>query len=202
VRRVLLAALVAVSAPCGAEPPDRWAAEVAEASSRFDVPAEWIRRVIGVESGGRLRLHGRPVVSRAGAMGLMQLMPATWRDMRLMFGLGPDPFDPRDNILAGTAYLRLMYDRFGYPGLFGAYNAGPGRYGAFLAGHPLPGETRAYVASLERDTPPPPNALARRRASALFVPAPPGEGAREAVGAGRAPPMQGLFVDLGADRFR
>jgi hypothetical protein len=44
-----------------------------------------------------------------------------------------DPHAPRDNILAGTLYLRLMYDRFGYPGLFGAYNAGPGRYASYLA---------------------------------------------------------------------
>ena len=60
-------------------------------------------------------------------MGLMQLMPGTWSEMRLMLGLGGDPFEPHDNIMAGTAYLRMVYDRFGYPGLFAAYNAGPGR---------------------------------------------------------------------------
>ena len=86
-----------------------------------------------VESGGRTTLEGRPIVSSAGAMGLMQLMPGTWRDMRAVLGLGPDPHDPHDNILAGTAYLRLMYDRFGYPGLFAAYNAGPARYAAYFA---------------------------------------------------------------------
>src|SRR3546814_2028420 len=75
------------------------------------------------ESGGRPIWNGRPTVSHAGAMGLMQLMPATWADMRRRLGLGSDPHAPRDNILAGTLYLRLMYDRFGYPGLFGAYNA-------------------------------------------------------------------------------
>ena len=79
-------------------------------------------------------------------MGLMQLMPATWAAMRAAHGLGRDPHDPRDNILAGTAYLRAMYDRFGYPGLFAAYNAGPGRYAAHLAtGRALPAETRAYL---------------------------------------------------------
>src|SRR3546814_21045489 len=46
-------------------------------------------------------------------------------------------------------YLRLMYDRFGYPGLFAAYNAGPGRYADHLStGRPLPGETRAYLTAL------------------------------------------------------
>lgn len=50
------------------------------------------------------------------------------------------------HILAGTFYLRLMYDRFGYPGLFGAYNAGPGAYAAWLAGNRrLPGETVTYL---------------------------------------------------------
>lgn len=98
------------------------------------------------ESNGRTMLEERPIVSRAGAMGLMQLMPGTWRDMRLALRLGVDPYDPHDNILAGAAYLRLMYDRFGYPGLFAAYNAGPARYAGFLAGrYRLPAETRAYV---------------------------------------------------------
>jgi len=101
------------------------------------------------ESGGRTLLDGRPIVSRAGAMGLMQLMPGTWADMRARLGLGRDPHAPRDNILAGTLYLRLMYDRFGYPGLFGAYDAGPARYSAYLAGRSgLPGETRAYLVAV------------------------------------------------------
>jgi soluble lytic murein transglycosylase-like protein len=107
------------SQPAG-QPAGRWGADVAEASARFGIPAEWIRRVIQAESSGRTSWLGRPVVSPAGAMGLMQLMPATWRDMRDTLGLGPDPHDPRDNIIAGTAYLRAMYDRFGYPGLFAA----------------------------------------------------------------------------------
>jgi soluble lytic murein transglycosylase-like protein len=145
-KTALLGALLAAAAPLRAEAPGRWAAEVAEASSQFGIPAEWIRRVMRIESGGRTARRGQPLVSPAGAMGLMQLMPGTWRDMRAMLRLGSDPFDPHDNVLAGTAYLRLMYDRFGYPGLFAAYNAGPGRYGAFLAGgRPLPQETRAYV---------------------------------------------------------
>ena len=132
-----------------ADPVDRWASEIANASSRFAIPEPWIRRVMRAESGGEPLLNGRPVTSRAGAMGLMQLIPGTWRDMRGLLGLGPDPRDPADNILAGTAYLRLMYDRFGYPGLFAAYNAGPARYASYLSrARPLPAETRSYVAAV------------------------------------------------------
>src|SRR3546814_19989516 len=69
--------------------------------------------------------------------------------MRTRLSLGSNPDDPRDNILAGTFFRRLMYDRFGYPGLFGAYNAGPGAYAAFLAGRrQLPGETVAYLVTV------------------------------------------------------
>lgn len=143
------AALLLSAAPVAAEPNDRWVAEIAEASARFGIPEEWISRVIKAESGGQAMRGGRSIVSSAGAMGLMQLMPGTWREVRVRLGLGRDPFDPRDNILAGTFYLRSMYDRFGYPGLFAAYNAGPSRYAAFLSGsRPLPAETRAYVAGI------------------------------------------------------
>lgn len=127
----------------------RWRIFIAEAARRFAIPEDWIVAVMATESGGETEREGRPIVSRAGAMGLMQLMPATWDAMRARLGLGHDPFDPHDNILGGVAYLRLMYDRFGYPGLFGAYNAGPARYAEHLAtGNPLPDETRAYVARL------------------------------------------------------
>jgi len=88
-------------------------------------------------------------VSRKGAMGLMQIMPDTWSELRTRYDLGRDPFDPRDNILAGTAYLRDMHDRYGSPGFLAAYNAGPQRYDEYLAGvRALPAETRAYVAML------------------------------------------------------
>ena len=140
---------LAVPAAPAAASVDRWSGHIAEASMRFGIPEAWIRRVMTAESGGRTILNGRPIQSHAGAMGLMQLMPATWREMRAALGLGPDPHDPRDNILAGTAYLRSMYDRFGYPGLFAAYNAGPGSYSAYLAGRRrLPAETVAYVAAV------------------------------------------------------
>jgi soluble lytic murein transglycosylase-like protein len=149
-RVVLLTAIaLALSAPAVAGPVDRWSGPIAEASGRFGVPEAWIRRVIQAESGGRTHLNGRPIVSRAGAMGLMQLMPRTWREVRALLGLGADPHDPRDNILAGTYYLRAMYDRFGYPGLFAAYNAGPARYAEHLAtGRRLPRETVAYVSAV------------------------------------------------------
>lgn len=148
-RLAVLALAFAFAAPASADPLDRWADYVAEASGRFGVPEAWIRRVMRAESGGRTTLNGRPIVSHAGAQGLMQLMPGTWQVMRSTHALGNDVHDPRDNILAGTAYLRAMYDRFGYPGLFAAYNAGPGRYAEHLAtGRRLPAETVAYVAAV------------------------------------------------------
>jgi hypothetical protein len=117
---------------------------IAEAARRFGVPVEWIRLVMGAESAGDVR-----AVSRAGAMGLMQIMPDTWPELRARYRLGSNPFDPRDNILAGTAYLRELYDRYGSPGFLAAYNAGPQRYEEYLAGvRALPAETRAYVAAL------------------------------------------------------
>ena len=82
-------------------------------------------------------------------MGLMQIMPKTYAGLRARYHLGPNPYDPRDNILAGVAYLREMQDRFGSPGFLAAYNAGPDRYERHLAtGRPLPLETQDYVAML------------------------------------------------------
>lgn len=101
------------------------------------------------ESGGRTVLDGKPITSSAGAMGLMQVMPGTYQDLRKQFKLGSDPHVPRDNILAGTAYLQQMYRRYGYPAMFAAYNAGPGRYEDFLhRRRPLPAETIAYIAGI------------------------------------------------------
>lgn len=117
---------------------------IAEASLRFGVPERWIVEVIHVESGGV-----PSAVSRAGAIGLMQVMPATYARLRLRYGLGGNPYDPRDNIIAGAAYLREMYDRYGAPGFLAAYNAGPGRWEAYLAGaQRLPDETMRYLARL------------------------------------------------------
>jgi len=116
---ITMARDVAVARP---SPRDLYAEYIAEASRRFGVPVAWIRAVMRAESAGEAR-----AVSSAGAMGLMQIMPATWADLRARHGLGRDPYDPRDNILAGTAYLRELHDRYGSPGFLAAYNAGPGR---------------------------------------------------------------------------
>ncbi|KRA67041.1 hypothetical protein ASD89_02110 [Caulobacter sp. Root656] len=119
---------------------------VAEASVRFGLSARLIRAVLATESGGRV-----DAVSPKGAMGLMQLMPAAWREMRVELDLGGDPFRPRDNILAGAGYLRALRDRFGSPGDLAAYNAGPGRYQRHLNGAAsLPRETIAYVVRIRR----------------------------------------------------
>ncbi|MEP4165421.1 lytic transglycosylase domain-containing protein [Maricaulis sp.] len=117
---------------------------IVEAAQRFDIPARWIDAVIAVESDG-----DAAAISVKGARGLLQIMPATWRDLRARYGLGHDPFDPRENVFAGTAYLRELYDRFGVPGAFAAYNAGPDRYRDHRdTGRPLPRETRRYLAAL------------------------------------------------------
>ena len=147
-KRAVAALALACPEPASAAV-ERWAGEISEASKRFEIPDEWIREVMTAESGGNDLLLGRPVVSRAGAMGLMQLMPTTWTQMRLGLGLGHNPFDPHDNIIAGAAYLRAMYDRFGYPGLFAAYNAGARRFAEHLEmGRPLPRETTAYLSKI------------------------------------------------------
>ena len=117
---------------------------VTEAAQRFGIPERWITSVMRVESAFDAR-----ATSPVGAMGLMQVMPQTYAGLRLRYGLGADPYHRRDNILAGAAYLREMYDRFGAAGFLAAYNAGPGRYQAHLsAGRPLPRETRNYIAKL------------------------------------------------------
>lgn len=122
-----------------------YAAFITEGAQRFGIPEHWIVAVMRVESAGDVR-----ALSSAGAMGLMQVMPDTWAGLRSRHDLGRDPYDPRDNILAGTAYLREMWDRYGdVAAMLAAYNAGPGRYDEHLAtGRTLPAETRAYVAML------------------------------------------------------
>lgn len=154
VRHLVIAAL-AVATPPGLAaakdvPPTRAAtapvaAFVGEAAQRFGLPEAWIWAVIRVESGGDPH-----AVSPVGAMGLMQVMPATWASMRARYGLGADPFDAHDNIVAGAAFLRLLHDRYGNPAaMLAAYNAGPARYDDWLAHRrPLPAETVSYLAQL------------------------------------------------------
>ena len=91
----------------------------------------------------------KAALSPKGAVGLMQIMPPTWEELRTKHGLGRDPWEPRDNIMAGAAYLREMYDRYGsVDAMLAAYNAGPARYDAHRRGRPLPAETVAYIAKI------------------------------------------------------
>ena len=105
----------AYAGPTGYYPPpgpaeDPWGPYIREAAGRYGVPEQWIREVMRQESGGQ-----EQAVSSAGAMGLMQIMPDTFDGLRQRYALGNDPFEPRDNIMAGTAYIREMYDRYGAP---------------------------------------------------------------------------------------
>jgi soluble lytic murein transglycosylase-like protein len=128
---------------------DRWRGLIAAASRVFDIPESWISSVMRAESDGRDTLGGKPLTSPAGAMGLMQIMPETWAGLRNRYGLGNNPYDPHDNVFAGAAYLRELYQRYGYPNLFAAYNAGPGRLDSYLErGERLPAETSGYLAKL------------------------------------------------------
>lgn len=147
------------------------------------------------ESDGRTMLDGQPITSPAGAMGLMQVMPETYNELRGEYGLGDNPYDPHDNVLAGTAYLRELYVRYGYPNLFAAYNAGPARLDAYLFNdQPLPDETLAYLAVLGQpdfdsqkpSSAPPVSGLF----FALHV------GTDTASGLSTAPSSNGLFVPL------
>ena len=115
---------------------------------RVGLPASWIASVIAQESGGRACRHGRAIESPAGAIGIMQLMRPAWAEARQLSDLSSSVDEPSAHIAAGATYLRMMYDRFGYPGLFAAYNAGPGRYAQSLSGKPLPRETENYVRAI------------------------------------------------------
>ncbi|MFT9090183.1 MAG: lytic transglycosylase domain-containing protein [Gluconacetobacter sp.] len=135
-----------------------WDDLVRHAAEQNAIPATWVRAVLHAESAGDPH-----AVSGAGAMGLMQLMPGTWHDVRRTLNLGSDPFDPHDNIVAGAAYLRWLHDRYGDAGFLAAYNAGPGRYDDHLAtGRPLPAETTSYVEFVKR--------LMKSRSSDLQLP--------------------------------
>ena len=130
-------------------PGDPWGPYIQLAAARFDVPARWIRQVMHVESGGHEYIDGQLTVSGAGAMGLMQVEPETYQEMAARYGLGGDPFNPYDNIMAGTAYIHEMYEVYGSPGFLAAYNAGPGRLDSFMNySRPLPDATDNYIAMI------------------------------------------------------
>ena len=163
---------IAQTASSAAEDRSARAIHIADASQRFGIPEVWIRAVMRRESGGDAR-----AVSPKGAIGLMQIMPGTWAELRTRYRLGPDPFDERDNILAGTAYLREMHDRYGTAAeMLAAYNAGPARLDDLLQnGRPLPRETRAYIAAIlssiggDAATDAPPDRPSDFRAAPIFV---------------------------------
>ncbi len=114
---------------------------VDEAAQRTGLPATLIRAVVRIESNENPR-----AISTKGALGLLQLMPEIWANLRRQLNLGTDPFDPHDNLLAGAVYLRALYDRYGPGGFLIAYNAGAGRYEAYRDDRQsLPAETVDYV---------------------------------------------------------
>lgn len=131
--------------PAAAATAHPYAVHVTEAAARFGIPEAWIWAVMRVESNG-----DPAAVSRAGAMGLMQIMPGTWGQITARYGLGDNPWDARANIHAGAAYLREMVDRYrDLTTALAAYNAGPGRIDDWRRrGRPLPAETIAYVAKI------------------------------------------------------
>lgn len=109
---------------------------IRKAARRYDLPEALIHSVIRTESNFRA-----DAVSPAGAQGLMQLMPATARELGVT-----DPFDVQQNIDGGARYLRRMLDRFGgdLKLALAAYNAGPGTVARY-DGHVPYRETREYV---------------------------------------------------------
>lgn len=123
---------------------DPLAGAIRYAAQRFEIPAVWIRAVIEVASGGDAR-----ATSPQGAIGLMQIPPETWAELRARYHLGNDPHAPDDNIMAGAALLRELFDRYGAEGFLAAYIAGPRRYDDHLrTGRPLPPEVPIRVAHL------------------------------------------------------
>ncbi len=125
----------------GSERYHRFDAFIRGAASRYQLPESLIRAVVHTES----NYHSR-ATSRAGAMGLMQLMPKTAQALGVR-----DGYDPRQNIYGGSRYLRLLANR--YNGdmvlVLAAYNAGAGNVQKY-GGVPPFAETRAYVRGVLR----------------------------------------------------
>lgn len=136
-----------------------WLAHAPEAATRSGLSVNAIMRVMVAESRGR-----SSAVSPKGAIGCMQIMPSTWAYLSQRYGLGADPYDARMNMIGGALYLAELAHRFGYPGAYAAYNAGPARYIRYAAnGVPLPAETVAYAARLGGAAAPPIAAIPRAR---------------------------------------
>jgi hypothetical protein len=99
---------------------DKWAAYIAEAARRFGRPEARVRAVMQAESRG-----AADGTSPLGAIGLMQIMPDTYAELRARYRLGANAYDRDDNIIAGTAYMSEIIELFGVPNFLAAYNAGP-----------------------------------------------------------------------------
>jgi len=150
--KLVLSAFQQEEALSPAELIKRWHPITTKASKRFGVPLIWINAVMRLESGGRNMLsENQKMISDKGALGLMQVLPGTYAEMRAQYGLGADVFDPKNNIHAGTAYLKWLRGKYGFPAMFAAYNAGPGSVEAVM-GHTkvLPAETRLYMADINK----------------------------------------------------
>lgn len=152
---LLLAFGIAAGSPVRAEATGAGAARpacaphAAEAARRSRLSEAVILRVMHVESRGRAN-----AMSPKGAMGCMQIMPRTWRDLSARYRLGSDPWNARFNMIGGALYLAELARQFGFPGAYAAYNAGPARYARHVrSAVPLPAETRAYMASLSGAAP-------------------------------------------------
>ena len=127
------------SAPCDPVPADLADSLIAENATRQNLKPELLRAVIKKESA-----FYPCAVSPKGALGLMQLMPATAE----MLGV-TDPFDPRQNVDAGAKLLKQLIEKYAgdLPLALSAYNAGPGRVEA-AGGVPEISETKNYVADI------------------------------------------------------
>jgi soluble lytic murein transglycosylase-like protein len=146
-----------------------------EAARRSGLSEDVVMRVMRAESGGKSR-----IVSVKGAIGCMQIMPATWAYLTARYNLGADPYEARMNMIGGAMYLAELAARYGWPGAFSAYNAGPGRYQRYVqGGMALPAETIAYTARLGRNaaTQPMATAAPRWQEARLFMTRPRFEGA-------------------------
>lgn len=121
--------------------PDVVERAVRDAVREYNLPRALLYAVIHAESGGETT-----AASHAGALGLMQLMPATARAMGV-----EDPLDPRQNVLGGARYLHRLLER--YEGrlrlALAAYNAGPGRIEEHGGVPPFP-ETRRFLDRVRR----------------------------------------------------
>jgi soluble lytic murein transglycosylase-like protein len=135
------AVLAELSRPLPVPAPSSYDRLIREIAQRYDVEYALVKAVIKAESD-----FDRLAVSRKGALGLMQLMPATAMQHQVQ-----DVFLPRDNIEGGCRHLRMLLDRYGgnLPLTIAAYNAGTRRVEEAGGVPPIP-ETREYVARVLR----------------------------------------------------